>query len=563
MRNPREKNVFKRAVIAFLLTISTGVARAQVGPMAGSGDPAGAPPVPASRRPSTSYSSGLRGDGNVRAAVPNAATAASAGAVRRVQAGAGDAAAQPPAPATQPPAGVPSTAIEAGEPGSNTSDLSLPASERAFGGGEPTTSAATAEAATAEAAKKDSRGLLMKALDVPEDAGWRIFGWIQNSYTGNTNGFGNGFNFGVNPNFKANSWMGNQYYLIFEKPLKQDDTVNWGFRVDNLFGNDWQFNYMQGLFNGAFRPGQFSGYDIAQLYGEVHLPVLTKGGLDVKGGRWYTLAGYEVVPATGRPLLSVPYMFNYGQPFTHVGVVTTLHVTDKLNLYNGTINGWDRWIDQRYLWGYIGGFSWTSKDEKTSLAFTTVWGPNQFPSQLPGNQAIYPTGYVNVPSIAGLNNPGYHRNDRTLFTTVLTHKWNDKLTQVMETDQGMERSVPGAAANQVNFVPVNGAPGNANWYSFGNWFLYNFSDKVMGVWRSEVFWDESGVRTGQVDGNTRQAKLKGDRYYEQTIGAQIKPYDWLWIRPEARYDWSQFHPAYSNETRKSQLTLAFDVIFLF
>jgi hypothetical protein len=46
MRNPREKNVFKRAVIAFKLTISTGVARAQVGPMAGTGDPAGAPPVP-------------------------------------------------------------------------------------------------------------------------------------------------------------------------------------------------------------------------------------------------------------------------------------------------------------------------------------------------------------------------------------------------------------------------------------------------------------------------------------------------------------------------------------
>jgi Putative beta-barrel porin-2, OmpL-like. bbp2 len=76
----------------------------------------------------------------------------------------------------------------------------------------------------------------------------------------------------------------------------------------------------------------------------------------------------------------------------------------------------------------------------------------------------------------------------------------------------------------------------------------------MGVWRSEVFWDTNGARTG---------KLVGDTYYEQTIGAQIRPYSWLWIRPEARYDWSQYHPAYSNDTRKSQLTLAFDVILLF
>jgi hypothetical protein len=168
-----------------------------------------------------------------------------------------------------------------------------------------------------------------------------------------------------------------------------------------------------------------------------------------------------------------------------------------------------------------------------------------------------------VPSIAGLNNPGYHRNDRTLFTTVLTHKWNDKLTQVMETDQGWERQIPGLGAPEVNFVPINGTPKNDSWFSFGNWFLYNFSDKFMGVWRAEVFWDQSGARTGLVEGNTRRARLIGDRFYEMTVGAQIKPYSWLWIRPEARYDWSQFHPAYDNDTRKSQLTLAFDVIFLF
>jgi hypothetical protein len=256
-------------------------------------------------------------------------------------------------------------------------------------------------------------------------------------------------------------------------------------------------------------------------------------------------------------------MFNYGQPFTHVGVITTLHLTDRINLSNGSINGWDRWIDEHYQWGYIGGFAWTSKDQKTSLAFTTVWGPNQFPSQLPGNQPIYPTGYINVPSIAGLRNPGYHRNDRPLFTTVLTHKWTDKLTQVIETDQGWERAIPGLGAPEVNLVPINGTPGNESWYSFGNWFLYSFNEKVMGVWRSEVFWDQAGSRTGLVNGNTTQARLVGDRFYEMTLGAQIKPYEWLWIRPEARYDWTQFHPAYSNDTRKSQLTLAFDVIVLF
>ncbi len=223
--------------------------------------------------------------------------------------------------------------------------------------------------------------------------------------------------------------------------------------MDNMFGNDWEFNYMQGLFNRAFPPGHFAGYDLSQLYGEAHLPVLTPGGLDVKGGLWYTLAGYEQVPAIARPLLSVPYMFNYGQPFRHVGVVTTLHLTPRINLYNGTINGWDRWIDERYLWGYIGGFSWVSRDEKTNIAFTCVWGPDQFPRFLPANQPLYPTGYVNIPSLAGRANPGYAGNDRTLFTTVLTHKWGSKLTQIIETDQGWELNVPGLASNGANGAP--------------------------------------------------------------------------------------------------------------
>ena len=226
---------------------------------------------------------------------------------------------------------------------------------------------------------------------------FKIRGWIENSFTYNANGRGSGVNFGVNPNSKADQWMGNQYYLIAEKPLKQDDTVNFGFRMDNMLGNDWQFTFMQGLFNRAFPKGSFAGYDMPQLYGEVHLPILTPGGLDVKGGRWYSITGFEVVPAAERTLLSVPYSFAYGQPFTHIGVMTTLHITDKIDLYNGSINGWDRWIDQRYIWGYIGELAWTSRNDKHKVTVRGVWGPNQFPSFLPANQPIYPDGTSTFP----------------------------------------------------------------------------------------------------------------------------------------------------------------------
>ena len=48
-----------------------------------------------------------------------------------------------------------------------------------------------------------------------------------------------------------------------------------------------------------------------------------------------------------------------------------------------------------------------------------------------------------------------------------------------------------------------------------------------------------------------------------TLGLIYKPKPWLWIRPEARYDWAQFTKPFSDGTRGSQLTLAIDVIVQF
>lgn len=434
------------------------------------------------------------------------------------------------------------------EPTSSNVDLSLPRSEREGGGGEPTEAAAEAE----EPAEKDPTKLLMNMLGM-EESKIKVYGWLQNSYTGNTNGMPkNGLNFGVNPNFLANQWMGNQYYLIFEKPLEQGDELNFGFRVDNLFGNDWQFNHMHGLFDTAFVPNHFAGYDPAQFYAEVHLPpVLSKGGTDIKGGRFYTILGYEVVPATGRPLLSVPYMFNYGQPFTHIGALATTHVTDRINWYNGTVNGWDRFFDANYKWGYLGGFTWTSKDSKANLAVSYTFGPNQYPSFLPANTPLVPTGYSPAGYMAGRHNPLYGGSWRAMFTEVFTYKWSDTFTQVVETDQGHDPNVPGWGPG--------GSPRSAEWYSFGNWFLWQFwknedKDIMTAVWRSEWFRDVGGIRTGTG---------KTDNYYEMTLGLIFKPVPYIWIRPEARYDWAQWNKPYNDGTRGSQLTLGVDAILLY
>ncbi|MCA1684798.1 MAG: porin, partial [Planctomycetia bacterium] len=94
-------------------------------------------------------------------------------------------------------------------------------------------------------------------------------------------------------------------------------------------------------------------------------------------------------------------------------------------------------------------------------------------------------------------------------------------------------------------------------YSIGNWFLWQFwkkddRDIMTGVWRSEAFRDNNGVRTG----------FASD-FFEFTLGLIIKPKPYLWIRPEARYDFTNGAKAYTDGTRSSQFTLGVDAILLY
>ena len=405
---------------------------------------------------------------------------------------------------------------------------------------------------TPEAAQRsEAATLLVRALGL-QDSPTKVYGWLENSYTGNTNGLPkNGVNFGVFPNHLANSWQGNQYYLILENPIKADDTINFGFRVDTLFGNDWQFTKEYGLFDRAFVPNHFAGLDFPQIYGEVHLPVLTPWGLDVRGGRFYAPNGFESVQATKRPLLSVPYTFNFS-PFTWFGALGTLHLLDnnRANLYAGTINGWDRWIDANYKWGVVGGYSLASRSGKTTLNTFVSVGPYQLPRFAPADSPSVPLGVTPPPYLAGRFNPGYASTDRTFFSTTLTHNWTDRLTEAVQTDQTLQKDTPG-------FGP-GGSPRDTSWYSLAHWFLYGIDGaladaKLTAVWRIEAFRDNNGAATG----------VAAD-FFETSVGLIYKPRPWLWVRPEARYDWARgsAHP-YSDGTRESQLILDADVIFLF
>jgi hypothetical protein len=386
--------------------------------------------------------------------------------------------------------------------------------------------------------------LLNNALGL-QDRQVRVYGWIQNSFNGDTNGLpGNRENFAIYPDHLANQWMGNQYYFVLDNPLEQDDKVNFGFRFDLLFGNDWQVTKDYGLFDRAFPINHFAGIDIPQVYGEVHLPILTPRGLDLRAGRFYSLMGFESAMAVSRPLMSMQWALPY-TPFTFFGAIATLHLSDRLNLVLGTVDGYDRWPNEPYKWGFLGALTWTSRDQKLNLILGGADAYDQLPRFAPANAPYVPEGVPPPPFLAGRLNPYYNRSRRGYVSGTLTYKWSDKLTQAVQFDSLFDPMILGYGGDP--YVAHAAAS-----YIFSHWFLYQFTDKVTGVWRSEVFWDPYGLATGVAD-----------TFHEMTLGLNIRPKPWLWFRPEARYDWAQFTHPYNDGTRNSQFTIGFDVIFLF
>jgi hypothetical protein len=390
--------------------------------------------------------------------------------------------------------------------------------------------------------------LLNKLLGL-EQSGLDIFGWVQANYTANPQIRADGSNFLLIPNSQANAFVFQQVYLVFEQRIKEGDQIDCGFRMDNLFGVDAQNFHLNGLLNRTFAPDTFQ-YDPVQFYGELHLP-LTQG-LDIRGGRFFALPGYEAATAPGRPLLSTSDMFSFGaHPYTQFGVMATWHVNEQWTLYSGPVNGWNRWINDHDPWSYAGAFSRDSADGRTSLTITLNAGFTQFPRIFPAANRFPPGLSGRFTPMQLINNPrlGYRNSDTTLFNIVLTHELTDDLTFVFEANQ--------AIANHLDPLVPGMARGHASYYGLAGWFLRALSKRLTGVARAEVFRDNNGLLTGY-----------SDNFYEATLGLIYKPVPWFWLRPEARIDWTQFsHPFNiddsSDHGTNYQFTFGFDAIFLF
>jgi len=262
-----------------------------------------------------------------------------------------------------------------------------------------------------------------------------------------------------------------------------------------------------------------------QLYAE-----LGYGNHAVKFGHFYTIIGYEVVPAIGNFFYTHAYTMQYGEPFTHTGILDTWKVTDQFTMYGGITNGWDNYSDPINIVGianpnypgansnaaFLGGGSIKSADESQMLTITVSTGNEP----------------ATVASPAPVGN-------RSILSTVYVNELTDKLTYVFQNDNGWQFN----AFTDPAFNTLNQAqPGTALWYGINQYMFYKLSDTLTGGLRLEWFRDNngyrviSGLRNALFGVPFSQGGFQGN-FWEMTWGLNWKPNNNWIIRPELRYDW--------------------------
>ena len=218
-------------------------------------------------------------------------------------------------------------------------------------------------------------------------------------------------------------------------------------------------------------------------------PALSRTGvrrLGIKGGRFFTPIGYEVVPATGNFFFSHSYAQYYAEPFAHTGFLVTRKIGDRLSAFGGWVDGWDSgWENLNGADNFLGGFNFTLS-ERTTFTYSLVTGN------------------------WGRSNVSTNEGDIFMNSFVLTHKLSDKWTYVFQHDLGLNTNNPN---------------GNGQWYGVNQYLFYQWNDCWAGGIRAEWFHDDDGVRVVSPDFNG----AAGD-YYEVTLGLNYKPHANVVIR---------------------------------
>ncbi len=419
-------------------------------------------------------------------------------------------------------------------------------------------------------------------VQVLKDYGITWGGWLNAGVTANANNPADGFNGPVTFGDRAGELQMNQLYGYLQRAITvSGDAWDFGGRFDITYGTDSIFTQAYGVPAYDPRSGnplnrgnydlhlttwsdRFYGLALPQAYLEMNLPV--GNGLAVKAGHFYTIIGYEVVTAPDNFFYSHAYTMQYGEPFTHTGVLGTYAFDENWTASAGAVTGsatggWDgNFNTQLGNWDFLGGVTWTSDEKDYSLNLSSTAGARSTTAS--SAWAMY--------SLVGKAN----FLDSTLHYVIQhDHGFADDVI----TGNGSANFNAGAALTNTQ---------DARWYGINQYLTYDVMDNLgVGV-RAEWFRDSNGFRIWgpgrcgasiNVDNgvgtpyacninNMNSYPWAGANYYALTAGVNYKPLKWVMLRPNFRYDWSSQDTFMSSTPGKqldNQFTFSADIVITF
>ncbi len=224
-----------------------------------------------------------------------------------------------------------------------------------------------------------------------------------------------------------------------------------------------------------------------------------KGSWTIIAGKFVTSAGAEVINTPTNTNFSRSILFGYAIPFTHTGLRATYAFSDALSLVGGVNQGWDDIKDTN-----------SAKTGELGL----LWSPSKMVS-------LSAMGHFGKERAAGLTKtelpPAFQlEGQRNLFDAVLTINATEKLIFVLNYDNASQE-------NTVNVTP--GGATKSKWDGFAGYVNYQFNDQWRLSFRTEVFNDKQGYRTGVIQ-----------KWKENTLTVAWLPIKPVELRAEIRRD---------------------------
>ena len=215
-----------------------------------------------------------------------------------------------------------------------------------------------------------------KETKAPEPR-FKISGWIDSGITFNADSPRDNQNFGRLFDDRANEPLLNQIVINLERALApQPGEFDWGFKLQFMYGSDARFIHSLGLFDRT--TNEILQPDLVEAYLNLHFPVITEGGVDLKLGKFVTLEGAETIDPRANFFYSHSYIFDFGIPFNHTGALATFHASKWLDLMAGLTRGVNTSIDDNNgALAFHGGVSLNFNEGRVVVAASTHVGPRR------------------------------------------------------------------------------------------------------------------------------------------------------------------------------------------